>query len=55
MNVLAVRMILGALGLGLALVAISRDDRRITWAAIGVLVLALGLRFLQPPGERGRR
>jgi hypothetical protein len=48
-------MILGALGLGLALLAITRDDRRITWVAIGVLVIALALRFLQPPGERGRR
>ncbi len=55
MNVLAIRMILGAVGLGLALLAISRDDRRITWVAIGVLVLALGLRFLEPPGRRGRR
>ncbi|HSE28217.1 MAG TPA: hypothetical protein VLA95_08300 [Gemmatimonadales bacterium] len=55
MNVLALRMILGAVGLGLALVAIARDDRRVTWLAIGVLVVALGLRFLQPPGDRRRR
>lgn len=52
MSVLAVRMILGAIGLGLALLAISRDDRRITWVAIAVLVVALALRLLQPPGGR---
>lgn len=55
MSVLAIRMLLGAVGLGLALLAISRDDRRITWAAIAVLLVALALRFLQPPGERRRR
>ena len=55
MSVLAIRMILGALGLGLALLAVARDDRRITWAAIGVLIVALAFRFLQPPGTRGRR
>lgn len=55
MNVLGIRLILGAIGLGLALLAIARDDRRITWVAIGVLVFALGLRFLEPPGQRGRR
>ena len=55
MSVLALRMILGALGLGLAILAVARDDRRITWAAIGVLVLALALRYLRSPGTRGRR
>ncbi len=52
MNPLAVRMILGVLGLGLALVAIARDDRRITWVAIGLLVLALAIRFYRPRGGR---
>lgn len=55
MSVLALRLILGAIGLGLALLAVARDDRRLTWAAIGVLIGALALRFLQPPGTRGRR
>lgn len=55
MSVLAIRMLLGAMGLGLALLAVARDDRRITWAAVAVLIVALALRFLQPPGSRGRR
>ena len=55
MNVVYLRLILGAAGLGVALLAISRDDRRITWVAIGILVIALALRFLQPPGTRRRR
>ena len=55
MNVVYFRLVLGAAGLAVALLAISRDDRRITWVAIGLLVIALALRFLQPPGTRGRR
>ena len=39
------------LGIGLALVAIRLDDRRVAWAALGVLSVALVLRFLMPrPG-----
>lgn len=40
------RLIAGLVGLGLAIVAIARDDKRIAWAAIVVLAVALVLRLL---------
>jgi hypothetical protein len=44
-----------ALGVGLALVAIRLDDRRVAWAALVVLGVALALRFAIPrqdtPGD----
>jgi hypothetical protein len=39
------RLALTAGGLGLALVGVLRDDRRITGVAIGLLIIALLLRF----------
>ncbi|MES2123202.1 MAG: hypothetical protein V4503_00800 [Gemmatimonadota bacterium] len=38
-------------GIALAVIALWRDDRRITWASIAVLGIALAMRFL---GSRGR-
>jgi hypothetical protein len=40
------RLIAGLVGLGLAIVAIARDDKRIAWAAIVVLAVALVLRLI---------
>jgi hypothetical protein len=40
------RVIAGLVGLGLAIVAIARDDKRIAWAGIVVLAVALVLRLI---------
>jgi hypothetical protein len=44
-----IRLGLSALGLVLAIAAIATENRNITWAAIGVLAAAVGLRFLPRP------
>jgi hypothetical protein len=45
------RWVVIVLGVALALVAIRLDDRRVAWVALGVLSLALLLRFATPrPG-----
>lgn len=38
-------------GILLALVALWRDDKRITWVAIGVLAVAVVLRFVDRRGS----
>jgi hypothetical protein len=40
------RVVAGLTGLGLAIIAVARDDKRIAWAAIVVLIIALILRLL---------
>ena len=40
------RVIAGLAGLGLAIVAVARDDKRVAWAAIAVLAVALILRLI---------
>jgi len=42
------RMLLAAVGLGLSLGAIASDNQLVTYAAIGVLAVALALRFVTP-------
>ena len=39
------RLTVAFLGIALAIAAIARDDRRIAWIAMGVLAVALALRF----------
>ncbi|HEY3935276.1 MAG TPA: hypothetical protein VGL65_11745 [Gemmatimonadales bacterium] len=39
-----VRLVVALLGVALAVLAIGRDDRRIAWAAIAVLAIAVLLR-----------
>lgn len=41
------RVVAGLAGLGLAIVAIARDDKRIAWAAIACLLVALVLRLIE--------
>jgi hypothetical protein len=41
-----IRIIAGLAGLGLAIIAVARNDRRIAWAAIVVLAVALVLRLI---------
>lgn len=50
----AVRLGLGLLGFILAVIGVARNDRRIVWAAIAALIVALGLRLLdrRPPAGR---
>lgn len=45
------RWVVIVLGVALALVAIRLDDRRVAWVALGVLCLALVLRFAIPRPE----
>lgn len=40
------RRIIGFVGVGLAVIAVARDDKRIAWAAIVVLVIALASRLV---------
>lgn len=40
------RVVAGLAGLGLAIIAVARGDKRIAWAAIVVLVIALALRLI---------
>ncbi len=40
-----VKLILSLAGLVFAVVGIARDDRRIVWAAIGILAVAILLRL----------
>lgn len=40
------RMATGLVGLGLAIVAVARNDKQIAWAAIVVLAIALVLRLI---------
>lgn len=55
MTLIRFRFVLSLIGLTMALVAVLAADRRITWAAIAVLVVAIGLRFVPggkiPPGR----
>jgi hypothetical protein len=41
-----VRLIAGFLGLGLAIAAVATNDKRLTWAAIAALVVALAIRLI---------
>jgi len=41
-----IRLGLSALGLVLAITAIATENRNVTWAAIGVLAAAVGLRLV---------
>ena len=41
------RLALSLLGVGLAIAAIARNDKRIAWAAMVVLAVALLLRFAE--------
>jgi hypothetical protein len=41
------RLGLSLLGLGAAVLAIARDDRRIGWVAIGLLGASVGIRLVQ--------
>ncbi|MGH7581824.1 MAG: hypothetical protein ACREL5_01205 [Gemmatimonadales bacterium] len=43
---IAWRIAVALLGIGVAILAIARNDRRIAWVAIGVLAVALLLRFI---------
>lgn len=43
-----IRSRLAFVGIALAVIALWRDDRRITWASIAVLGVALALRFFTP-------
>lgn len=45
---LRVRIALSLTGLLLAGLAVALDDRRLTWAALGVLGAALVMRFILP-------
>jgi nucleoside recognition membrane protein YjiH len=45
------RLVLSLIGVGLALVAIARNDKRIAWIAMMVLAVALAVRL----SERRRR
>lgn len=50
----AARLALGLLGFVLAVIGVTRDDRRIVWGAIVALIVALGLRLWDrrmPPGR----
>jgi hypothetical protein len=40
------RFVTGLVGLGLAIIAVARDDKRIAWAAIVVLAIALVVRLV---------
>jgi hypothetical protein len=40
------RLLAGFLGLGLAIAAIATNDKRLTWAAIAALVVALVIRVV---------
>lgn len=40
------RVAAGLAGLGLAIVAVARDDKRIAWVAIALLLVALVLRLI---------
>ena len=40
------RVVAGLAGLGLAIIAVARDDKRIASAAIAVLIVALVLRLV---------
>lgn len=46
MTLIRSRLYLAVLGVILGVVGIVRDDRRIIWAAIGVLGAAVALRFV---------
>ncbi|HET9065920.1 MAG TPA: hypothetical protein VFN22_08910 [Gemmatimonadales bacterium] len=39
------RAVVSGVGVVLAVLAIAADDTRLTWAAIGVLAVAVALRF----------
>lgn len=52
MKVQSVRIGLSASGLVLAVAAIALNDTRLTWAAIGVLVVAVALRLLARRAKR---
>lgn len=41
------RAVAAGVGVVLAVLAIAFDDSRLTWAAIGVLAAAVGLRFMR--------
>ena len=55
MNVAQARFFISLFGMALALVAMLLKDRRVTWVAIAVLLVAFGLRFVNrnqaPPPE----
>ena len=40
------RLVAGFLGLGLAIAAIATNDKRLTWAAIAALAIALVIRLI---------
>jgi hypothetical protein len=50
MTLVRFRFVLSLVGLTMALVAVLANDQRVTWAAIAVLAVALGLRFV--PGGK---
>ncbi len=41
------RAVAAGVGVVLAVLAIAIDDSRLTWAAIGVLAVAVGMRFMR--------
>lgn len=47
MNRANLRNVAVVLGVVLAILAIAIDDSRLTWTAIGVLAVAVGLRFVK--------
>jgi hypothetical protein len=50
----AVRLGLGLVGIVLAIIGVTRDDRRIVWVAIAAMIVALALRLKDRRGRSTR-